>query len=1061
MKKLLGALFFLLTLFLILLGIKHLIFLEITRALSRNGSFAYAEEGFSRIRVFDYRGKNFRIRELNFLLIPDFPRLFIGVAGRDGEVSIRPGEGSSSSLNLPSLIKYAEFQKMKIRVEKGDFIASAEDATVLYSDGTIEVRSENTRIEWKEIKVSGSFASRITSEGELLEAEFTGDYLKLRARSSEDFLVFSFSAEGGKNLPWKEGKILGQGKMGKDLLEVSGRGENLFLYRGRLREITFQLKKRGEVSWKVQTREGDTVIGRGTRFRIPLLRWRTVAEIAGFPLKPDVLFRGQGRWNRGRLELELTQKEGGKLNLSYGKRALSLVARNLSFERHLLNFQYDQAGNDASLKLTASTRDASSFVKEAGDVYRYFSGEELFQPLVEGTGFVNLNYRFSVLGNDYSGEGGLFLQEGKVYNYYLKNLRVSWKDSNRNFSVTGGFRWERGEGKFEGEGPREDLKINFSGWAMMEDLLKAAEVDTEVTGKLSTKGTLSLKGEIPVIEGEAELPQGMVFNLFPFSGKGNYIQKGEDFSTDFYGKIYRGIFRGSLRAHPGNSRLRISVEGFQVQAMSDSLTGTGFASIITRTRGEEVITTLSMRVENFGYPDDEKGNLTLTGNYYISGEGDQRVFTTANLQGKALCKVIMKGEGRETVRGTIEGNCPRAGGLLPWPGTRMKLRLNGDFAWKEKDFQYRLKINGRGPVLTLLSYPQPVENFALTAEARGRRLEFKILDGTLGGGKVKGEGRLEFASPLKIDSSFTLKNCEFYPFRGVEARGSARVYVRNKGERINIEGELVLDSGKWEREFEQSLEFSSRPAGPMPPWINRIFLRLNITSREGIRLKNSWGNLLIFPDITLVGPVMEPMMSGIVNLTDGFIWVSERRFTVKQGRIYLSPGLEFDPYIDVEAEALIKHYRVNMKIQGLLSHMHVSLSSFPPLPTHELFSLLALGERFRRGISQGSSSQITSSSLISQVLSTRIGKKARSFLGLSRLSISPNLVRGTTLASARLTAEKQVGEKLTVVYSTDLSGAKKGIIILEYKINPSVSLVLTKDETDNYILDIIYYPSIR
>ena len=43
----------------------------------------------------------------------------------------------------------------------------------------------------------------------------------------------------------------------------------------------------------------------------------------------------------------------------------------------------------------------------------------------------------------------------------------------------------------------------------------------------------------------------------------------------------------------------------------------------------------------------------------------------------------------------------------------------------------------------------------------------------------------------------------------------------------------------------------------------------------------------------------------------------------------------------------------------------------------------------------------------------------------------------------------------------DLSGAKKGIIVMEYKINPSVSLVLTKDEKDNYIIDIIYYPPVR
>ncbi len=1058
MRKLLGTTLILLTLLLVPLGLRHLFFLEITKALSQVGTFAYADEGLSRIRVLDYRGKNFKFRELNFLIIPAFPRLFISVVGKDGEILLEEGKGTSH-IKIPPLLRFAELKKINVKASSGDFILLSQASTLRYTEGRLELRSEKARVSWKGVKLEGTLFLLLSGDGKIKDAEFKARGLRLRAKGKGPVLSFSFSADPGKIVPWMAGKLGGRGKIREGILEIYGEGRNLRIYKGRLSKVSFQLRKGKVLSWRLATPEGDLILGKGEKFRVASLRWRPVAEAMGFPLKPNLSLHGEGRWKGRTLKLALSQKGGGKIVLDYGRNTFYISTSNLSFEKHLLNFEYKQKESKAGLKINAFTKDASLFIKEAGRVYKYFVGDELFQPPIEGTAYLHLNYRF--LGKQYRGTGEFFLQKGKAYNYFLKNLRVRWEDSHRDFKVEGGFRWSRGEGSFRGEGPGEKLKISFSGWAMMEDLLRAAEVETEITGRIKTKGKLRLKGEIPVIEGVAEMNQGRVFGLFPFSGKGNYTLEGEDFNADFYGEIYKGIFRGKLRSRPGNSHLKISVEGFQVQDLSESLTGTGFASIISQSRGEEVNTTLSLRVEKFGYPEDEKGNLVLTGSYYISPEEEQRVFASASLQGKALCKMKLEGKGKDVVQGTMSGSCPRAGELLPWAGSQMELNINGHFSWKKKDFNYNLKIEGKGPVLTLLSYPQPVENFALAAEAHGRKLNFKIIQGSLGGGKVKGEGRVEFSSPLKIDSVFTLKNCELYPFRGVEAKGSANLYVRSKGERIDIGGGLILDSGKWEREFEQPLEFSSRPAGPLPSWINRIFLRLNITSKEGIRLKNSWGNLTLFPDVTLVGPVAEPMMSGIVTLSEGFIWVSERRFTVKEGKVYLSPGLEFDPYIDVEAEALIKHYRVNMKIQGLLSHLHVSLSSSPPLPTHELFSLLALGESFRRGISKGFSAQITSSSLISQVLSTRIGKRARSFLGLSRLSISPNLVRGTSLTSARLTAEKRVGEKLTVVYSTDLSGSKKGIIILEYKINPNVSLVLTKDETDNYILDIIYYPSIR
>ncbi len=1059
MRRLLGAILFLSLLALLPLGLRHLIFLKITQVLSSQGSFAYAEEKLSRIRVLDLRGPNYRIQELVFVIMPAFPGIKIQIVGKGGEVNLGKG-GAGAGFEIPSLVEYANLRQIRVVGSWGKLKVLMEKTSLTYDGDRIIINSPEAMVEFSGKTLKGNFSAVVSREGKIEEFSYRGAEFLLKGKMEKSLVKFRFSLDPSARLPWLKGKFQGKGTYRAGILEIDGEGKGVEIYRGRLGRVKFHMRRGKNTTWRIEAPPGNLILGRGEKILVSSLHARTLAEIFDFPLKPQFTVRGQGKWSRSGLNLHLLQKGGGEIDFLYSGERISLQAKNINFGPHLLTLNYSQNGKNYQFSLNASTTDAAAFVKEGAGVYRYFTGAELFQPTLEGKGKISFNYRFE--GKNYTGEGKFTLEEGKAYNYFLRNLSLVWKDGNQALILRGGFKWVRGEGNFEGSLARKKGEITYRGRVMMEDVLRAAEVDTEVNGELTTSGKVEINGEDVVIKGTGQMKEGRVFGLLPFSGKGSYtLLNGEKFSSSFYGKIYGGVFRGTLKSSPGNSNLRISVEGAKIEKINDSLTGVAFADIISQTRGQEVNTTLSARVENFGYPEDIKGKVTFSGAYHIFPDGYQKVFLNSILKGRANCKLLLSGEGKEEIKGKIKANCPQAGELLPWHGSKMRLEGKGNFTWKRKNFNFTLALSGKGPVLTLLSYPQPVENFSISTTIKNEKIRIEKIQGNLGGGKVEGEGLVVLSSPLKLDLDFRLKNCALYPFRGVEGKGSARVFVRNRGERINIGGELVLDRGKWEREFEQTLEFSSKPAGPLPTWVNRVFLNLNIRAKEGVRVKNSWGNLLVFPDIMLLGPVTEPTLSGVISLASGFIWVSERRFTIKEGKIYLSPGVEFDPYIDIDAEALIKHYRVEMKIQGLLSHMHVSLSSSPPLPTHELFSLLALGESFRRGISRGSSAQITSSSLISQALSTRIGKKARTFLGLSRLSISPTLVQGTSLASARLTAEKQVGEKLTVAYSMDLSGAKKGIIVMEYKINPSVSLVLTKDEKDNYIIDIIYYPPVR
>lgn len=902
--------------------------------------------------------------------------------------------------------------------------------------------------------ISGNYRVRLSLDGQVKEFNFSTSEINVTGYGKGDFILFSFSVNPGIISPLFSGEIIGSGKYRQGILHISAKGENIGFFKGKLKEVRIDFIKGRKTRGRIETSEGDLIFLRENKLNIARLHSITLENLTGFPHIGAFYLHGEASYTPQSFKFSL-QKNGGTITGEIGKGKLFFSGEGLEIDDSVVNFSFMQTGRKGQVRVETTSSALEKMFLTGKKIYKYFLGKELFLPEVTGKGFVKFSYNFE--GKKYSGEGSFRLESGKFYGYEIQNLEGGWSDSLNILEFKGNYSWERGSGEFKGFSSGGGGEIKYKASGRIEDVLKAVESDFDLKGPFSTEGVLKFKGENILVRGSGTLVDGLVLSQFRVSrANGDYTWDGNRFDISFYGDSYGGILKGALWSEPQKAHLSTDVEGFKIEKIIPGTQGKGFLHVISDTEEEFTTTTFSGRIEGFGYLEEKKGKVDFTG--VVKGEKESYLFMHGELSGKAHCQVNIRGQGEKVIEGKVKGVCDRAGNLLPWPGSSIKIKADGRFSLGE-DLHYTLNIDADGPILTLLDYPQPVEDFKVKARLKDFDLFIEKFKGKLGGGDITGEGKISFTRPLRISMAMFFRNCQFYPYRGVEGRGSGEITVENVGNGIRIGGEINLKEGSWKREFEETLEFSSKPSGPVPTWISRITMNVAVNSEKGVLVENSWGKFEVFPDFRLVGPITEPGLQGEATLGGGYMWVGERRFIIKRGKVYLPRAVEFDPYLDIEAETIIKNYRVEMKIQGLLSHAHISLSSSPPLPTYELFSLLAMGESFRRGISRTLSYQLGTSSLLSQQLTQKLGKRAKSFLGLSRLSISPYVLPGSTEPLARLTAEKQVGKNLTVVYSTNLASVKQEIIIIEYRVNPNISMILMRDEKGNIILDIKYYPS--
>lgn len=469
---------------------------------------------------------------------------------------------------------------------------------------------------------------------------------------------------------------------------------------------------------------------------------------------------------------------------------------------------------------------------------------------------------------------------------------------------------------------------------------------------------------------------------------------------------------------------------------------------------------MSYRIEDLGYYKNRQNRVT--GQATILTDFSQYDFKTVGYVYHGANSSpfnIQLNQAQDRYSGTFKLHLKDINLILPWQNHDGRLVLNGQIKTNEAgqiNWQGLALINGE--VLAIPGFPHTLNRFKGLITFQNSRFTLSSLQGTLAEGPIEANGRLRLDQGQVKDLMVNFSGQEMKPYLIDRISGTvnADLNLRQEGERLLLQGNLFFTSLLWEREVDEGIAFYSQSQGSKSGRnpLNRVNFDLNLSGRENIRMKNSFGNITGRFDLKLTGDFKFPVLSGKVIGQEGEIFFSDRTFNLVKARLVFNNKFQIDPFVDMQSEAFIKNYRIRFNIRGPASRVKPEFHSSPPLPPQDVLALISLGELFKRPTSTELSSQISTTGMITTKLTKNLEKRVKKIFGIDMIKFDP-MINGTSVeGESRLSVGKSIAKNFIIVYSTNVATSRQEILYLLYQISPSISIIGMRNEDGRYSIDL-------
>jgi translocation and assembly module TamB len=400
-------------------------------------------------------------------------------------------------------------------------------------------------------------------------------------------------------------------------------------------------------------------------------------------------------------------------------------------------------------------------------------------------------------------------------------------------------------------------------------------------------------------------------------------------------------------------------------------------------------------------------------------------------------------------------------------GTLNDPRIQGDAILEGRQFSYE-------------EFPNSLSQFTAKLFFDENQIKIDSLTGSSGGGKVQVNGDIIFSQEtinlvnLKIEA----REVRFRYPEGMRSVVDADLTLRGSQRSQLLAGNVRILSASFLKDYDPITEFlenhNTKITLPGSKDLGEsLSLDLSITGDRNIKLDTTVFKITSRADLKVRGTATDPLITGSIDASAGELFFQGARYHITRGRIDFINPVRFDPHIDLEAEADVRDYRIVLTINGTADKLHADLRSDPPLPTVDLFSLVSTGGTDVSGASSTAylrpfpttgrqqDSSVAAASLLSEGLSLKVGSRVKRIFGLDRFRVDPFLVGAERDPTARVTFGQQITKDLSITYSTSVSSNEQQVIILEYDINNSTSIIASRDDEGALGLDIRFRKRLR
>ena len=348
-----------------------------------------------------------------------------------------------------------------------------------------------------------------------------------------------------------------------------------------------------------------------------------------------------------------------------------------------------------------------------------------------------------------------------------------------------------------------------------------------------------------------------------------------------------------------------------------------------------------------------------------------------------------------------------------------------------------------------------------------------------GGGKVEAGGDIIFGGEQIKLMNLRIQGREVrirYP-EGMRNVVDADLTLRGSQQAQQLSGNIRIVSASFQKGYDPITQYLENRSGSQVSWPaaqelgGGLSLDLNITGDRNIRLDTQLVKMTSRADLRVKGTATSPLVTGSIEANGGELYFQGARYQITRGRLEFVNPLRIDPRIDLEAESDLRDYRIVLTISGTAGKFRADLRSDPPLPTMDLFSLVSSGgtaggrgSSYYRATSPSGRQQdsaAAASALLSEGLSMKMGSGVKRLFGIDRFRVDPFLVGNERDPSARVTFGQQITKDFSITYSTSVSSNEQQVILIEYRVNDSTSVIASRDAEGSFGLDVRFRKRLR
>jgi outer membrane protein insertion porin family len=378
----------------------------------------------------------------------------------------------------------------------------------------------------------------------------------------------------------------------------------------------------------------------------------------------------------------------------------------------------------------------------------------------------------------------------------------------------------------------------------------------------------------------------------------------------------------------------------------------------------------------------------------------------------------------------------------------------------------------RDAEIKFTGFPQLIDEINGTVRFRGDRIEIESMRATVGGGQVVAGGSIMMNGMQPQSARITLQGTDvsIRYYEGVTIEGNFNLLLSGDlakdTSRALLQGDVDVTRGLYFKDFDiqQTLLNALLARNRVIPvsaatWQDRIGLRIHLSAPETLAVQNNIAEVTGSAQLDVTGTLANPVIIGEVTLDEGGrVRIQGVDYRVTRGTVAFQNPFRIDPFFDVTIEGTVSGfgasetengpYEITLNVTGTLDRITPTVTSDPPASDITLFSILGLGGLGGQATAGGVG--LLSQSLLYQSLGSLIGSRVFPFV--DSFSYDPGGIDTGSGPGAKVTFEKRLSNKVRflLVYNLENQQSRQ---VVEWLVNPSWTLQLTRDETDEYRLD--------